>query len=75
MRVVYQIVGFTPISVDSSRLYNTSVFEFKKNRVKSFRKGRMLKEYTNKYKHIRRHIKNGTIKQVLPHREICQEYT
>ncbi|KAJ0781590.1 hypothetical protein HanPI659440_Chr06g0251001 [Helianthus annuus] len=43
MKVVYQIVGFTPILVNSSRLYNTSVFEFKKNRVKCFRKGEYVK--------------------------------
>ncbi|KAJ0931504.1 hypothetical protein HanPSC8_Chr04g0162381 [Helianthus annuus] len=30
MRVVYQIVGFTPILVNSSHLYNMSVFEFNK---------------------------------------------
>ncbi|KAF5806443.1 hypothetical protein HanXRQr2_Chr05g0221561 [Helianthus annuus] len=54
VRVVYQIVGFTPILVNSSRSYNMSVFEFKKkNRVKCLVKRRLLKEITNKYKHIK----------------------
>ncbi|KAJ0533019.1 hypothetical protein HanRHA438_Chr09g0386091 [Helianthus annuus] len=32
VRVVYQIVGFTPILVNSSRSYNMSVSEFKKKK-------------------------------------------